>query len=43
MRFVTGLCMAGLYVTEESWLNDLATNKTRGRLLSIYMTVTMGA
>ena len=29
MRFVTGLCMAGLYVTEESWLNDLATNKTR--------------
>ena len=42
MRFVTGLCMAGLYVTEESWLNDLATNKTRGRLLSMYMTVTMG-
>lgn len=42
MRFVTGLCMAGLYVTEESWLNDLATNKTRGRLLSIYMVVTMG-
>jgi len=42
MRFVTGLCMAGLYVTEESWLNDLATNKTRGRLLSTYMVVTMG-
>ena len=42
MRFMTGVCMAGLYVTEESWLNDLATNKTRGRLLSIYMVVTMG-
>ena len=42
MRFVTGLCMAGLYVTEESWLNDLATNATRGRLLSRYMIVTMG-
>ncbi len=42
MRFMTGLCMAGLYVTEESWLNDLATNKTRGRLLSMYMIVTMG-
>lgn len=42
MRFVTGLCMAGLFVTEESWLNDLATNKTRGRLLSIYMMITMG-
>ena len=42
MRFMTGVCMAGLYVTEESWLNDLATNQTRGRLLSIYMVVTMG-
>jgi len=42
MRFVTGLCMAGLYVVAESWLNDLATNETRGRLLSIYMVVTMG-
>lgn len=42
MRFVTGMCMAGLYVVAESWLNDLATNKTRGRLLSVYMVVTMG-
>ncbi len=41
MRFVFGLCMAGLYVVAESWLNDLATNATRGRLLSIYMVVTM--
>jgi MFS family permease len=36
------MCMAGLYVVAESWLNDLATNKTRGRLLSVYMVVTMG-
>ncbi len=42
MRFVTGMCMAGLYVVAESWLNDLATNETRGRLLSVYMVVTMG-
>jgi MFS family permease len=42
MRFVTGVCMAGLYVVVESWLNDLATNKTRGRLLAIYMVVLMG-
>ena len=42
MRFIFGGCMAGLYVVVESWLNDLATNKTRGRLLSIYMIVTMG-
>lgn len=42
MRFATGLCVAGLYVVAESWINDLATNATRGRLLAIYMVVTMG-
>lgn len=41
-RFVFGGCMAGLYVVVESWLNDLATNKTRGRILSVYMIVSMG-
>lgn len=42
MRFVTGMCFAGLYVVSESWLNDIATNATRGRLLSLYMVATMG-
>lgn len=42
MRFVTGFCMAGLYVVAESWLNDQATPETRGRTLSIYMIVTLG-
>lgn len=42
MRLVTGMCMAGLYVVAESWLNDLATNATRGRLLSLYMVFSMG-
>ena len=42
MRFVFGFCMAGLYVVAESWLNQAATNKTRGRLLSVYMLVMMG-
>lgn len=41
-RFLFGGCMAGLYVVVESWLNDLATNQTRGRILSVYMIVTMG-
>lgn len=41
MRFLFGACMAGIYVVVESWLNDLATNKTRGRILSVYMIVTM--
>jgi MFS family permease len=43
LRFVVGLCMSGLYVTVESWLNDRASNETRGRLLSVYMlVVTLG-
>ncbi len=41
-RFITGACMAGLYVVAESWLNDIATAKTRGRLLAAYMVVSMG-
>jgi MFS family permease len=43
MRLVSGTCMAGLFVVAESWLNDRATNTTRGALLSIYMVVQMGA
>jgi len=43
LRFVTGLCLAGQYVVAESWLNDLATNDNRGRLLAIYAVVTSGA
>ncbi|HSR46168.1 MAG TPA: MFS transporter [Acidimicrobiia bacterium] len=39
LRFITGLCLSGLYVTIESWLNDRASNATRGRLLAVYMVV----
>ncbi len=39
MRVVTGFSYAGLYVVAESWLNERATNETRGQLLSIYMVV----
>ena len=42
MRLVSGLCYAGLYVVAESWLNEQATNETRGQLLSIYMGISMG-
>ena len=41
LRLVTGLCTAGLYVVAESWLNDLATNENRGRLLAVYGVVTV--
>ncbi len=42
MRFVTGVCLAGLYVVAESWINDMATNANRGRLLAVYMVVSTG-
>ena len=42
MRVISGFCMAGLYIVAESWLNDLATNKTRGQLLSLYMVIMIG-
>ncbi|UCH73803.1 MAG: MFS transporter [Rhodospirillales bacterium] len=42
MRLVTGFSFAGLYVVAESWLNDRATNETRGQVLSIYMVVAYG-
>jgi MFS family permease len=37
LRAVIGFCMAGIYVTAESWLNAEATNENRGTILSIYM------
>jgi MFS family permease len=40
MRFMTGLSYAGLYVVAESWLNDRASNETRGQVLSVYMVIT---
>ncbi len=42
MRFTTGFCMAGLFVVSESWLNDRATNATRGLIMSAYMVVAVG-
>lgn len=39
MRVVTGIAYAGLYIVCESWLNDRATNETRGQMLSIYLIV----
>lgn len=39
IRVILGFCMAGLYVTAESWLNSVSTNKTRGRMLAVYLLV----
>ncbi len=41
LRIVVGFCFSGLYVTAESWLNNAASNETRGQTLSLYMIVQM--
>ena len=38
-RVIIGFCFSGVYVTAESWLNNAATNETRGQALSLYMIV----
>ncbi|MFM8310706.1 MAG: MFS transporter [Ilumatobacteraceae bacterium] len=43
LRVVTGLCFAGMYVVAESWLNGLADNSFRGRLLALYSVVVIGS
>ena len=42
MRLASGFGFAGMYIVCESWLNDKATNETRGQLLSLYMIVNIG-
>jgi MFS family permease len=41
LRVLIGFCFAGIYITAESWLNNSATNETRGQALSLYMIVQM--
>ena len=43
LRVLTGISMVSIYTVTESWLNDRATNKNRGSILSIYMVVLYGA
>ncbi|MEM7171683.1 MAG: MFS transporter [Pseudomonadota bacterium] len=42
MRVATGFCYAGLYIVAESWINDRATNETRGKLFAVYMLLVLG-
>ncbi len=42
LRFASGFSFAGMYIVCESWLNEKATNETRGQLLSLYTITNMG-
>lgn len=41
LRIGIGFSLSGVYVTAESWLNNSATNETRGQSLSAYMLMQM--
>ncbi|MBG6175743.1 MFS family permease [Labrenzia sp. EL_208] len=42
-RFVSGAAFCGTAMVLESWLNSMASNASRGRILSIYRIVDLGA
>jgi len=39
LRLIAGFCMAGMVMVVESWVNERATNETRGQILSLYMII----
>lgn len=41
-RGLGGFALAGTYMVIESWLNEQASNETRGKIFSVYMLVNMG-
>jgi len=41
LRVVTGICMVGLYLVVESWLNSLLDIQHRGKIFSVYISVTL--
>lgn len=43
LRLATGVCVVGLYLVIESWLNTVAPNQYRGRIFSAYVALTLVA
>jgi MFS family permease len=43
LRAVVGFCFAGLFMVTESWLNERSDNTNRGRVLTIYMMVSLAS
>lgn len=39
LRAITGMCLVGLYIAIESWLNMSASKENRGRVFGAYTTV----
>ncbi|HEY8577839.1 MAG TPA: MFS transporter [Devosia sp.] len=43
LRALSGFCFAGAAMIVESWLNEVAENKSRGTIFSVYTTINMTA
>ncbi|WP_417688058.1 MFS transporter [Roseibium sp.] len=43
LRAISGFCFAGAAMIVESWLNERATNKTRGKIFGIYTMINLAA
>jgi len=41
MRFIHGICIVGIFMVTESWLNTQATNRTRGQVFAVYILVNL--
>jgi MFS family permease len=41
LRVITGFCTAGTSMIIESWLNERATNESRGMIFSLYISITL--
>lgn len=41
LRTLTGFCTAGTSMIIESWLNERATNESRGAIFSLYIAITL--
>lgn len=41
LRMISGLCVVGLYMVVESWLNEQIAGPSRGRIFSLYMMSTL--
>lgn len=39
LRLLAGMCLVGLYIVIESWLNAVAPSQHRGKVFATYMTV----
>jgi len=41
LRMITGVCIVGLFMVIESWLNEIAPSESRGRFFAVYMLITL--